>query len=268
MNQAFIRCRHAGPVVTITLDRPDERNAIGSHADCEELIAAFERANADQAVRVVILTGAGSAFCAGGNVKAMKNRDGIGRLDSPLATRSNYRSGVQRIARVLWDIEVPTIAAVNGAAIGLGCDLACLCDIRIAAASAKFAASFVKVGIVPGDGGAWILPRAVGLSRAAEMLFTGDVLDSAQALAAGLVSRVVPSEELLTAAASLAERIAVNPPQALRLAKRLLREGQHSRLSDVLELSAAFQALAHETDDHREAVDAFIEKRAPVFNGR
>ena len=173
---------------------------MGSHADCEGLVAAFERANAESGVRVVILTGAGSAFSAGGNLKAMRERNGIGPLDSPAATRANYRRGVQRITRVLWDLEVPTIAAVNGPAIGLGCDLACLCDIRIAADTAKFAASFVKVGIVPGDGGAWILPRAVGLSRAAEMLFTGDALDAAQALSAGLVSRVVPAAELQTAA--------------------------------------------------------------------
>ncbi|HEU0204472.1 MAG TPA: crotonase/enoyl-CoA hydratase family protein [Burkholderiaceae bacterium] len=268
MTRPFVRYDQAGPVAVVTLDRADDRNAIGTHADCDELVAAFERANHDASVRVVVFTGAGSAFCAGGNLKAMRERNGIGALESAVGTRANYRRGVQRIARVLWELEVPAIAAVNGPAIGLGCDLACLCDIRVAADTAKFAASFVKVGIVPGDGGAWTLPRVVGLSRAAEMLFTGDVLDAKEALAAGLVSRVVPADQLQATVHGLAERIAANPPHALRLAKRLLREGQHGRLHDVLELSAAYQALVHETEDHREALDAFIEKRAPVFRGR
>jgi 2-(1,2-epoxy-1,2-dihydrophenyl)acetyl-CoA isomerase len=268
MSQPFLTYEQEGRIVTITMNRPDERNAIGDHAACQEMVDAFERVNADAGVSVLILTGAGSAFSAGGNLKAMRERKGIGALDSPAATRANYRRGIQRIPRVLWDIEVPTIAAVNGHAIGVGCDLACLCDIRLAAHSAKFAASFVKMGIVPGDGGAWILPRAVGLSKAAEMIFTGDTIDAQEALASGLVSRVVPADALLGAARELAQRIAANPPQALRLAKRLLREGQHARLSDTLELSAAYQALAHETEDHKEALNAFFDKRTPVFSGR
>lgn len=159
------------------------------------------------------------------------------------------------------------IAAINGSAIGLGLDLACLCDIRIAAQSAKFASSFIKLGIVPGDGGAWVLPRAVGLSNAAELIFTGDTIDAAAALAMGLVSRTVPAELLMKEALAIAGRIVVNPARALRLSKRLLRDGQQQRLSDILELSAAFQALAHETADHVEALDAFLEKRPPKFTG-
>jgi len=160
------------------------------------------------------------------------------------------------------------IAAINGHAIGAGLDLACLCDIRIAADTARFASSFIKMGIVPGDGGAWILPRAAGVSKAAEMIFTGEMLDAHQALNCGLVSRVVPAQCLLIQARALADTIAANPLQALRLAKRLLREGQQQRLDDVLELSAAFQALAHETQDHAEALQAFLEKREPRFTGR
>ena len=197
----------------------------------------------------------------------MRDRVGIGPLDSPLATRNNYKRGIQRIPQALWECEVPTIAAINGPAIGAGLDLACMCDIRIAAQGAKMAASFIKVGIVPGDGGAYFLPRAVGLSKAAEMIYTGEPISAAEALACGLVSRIVPSDELLPAAQALAARIAANPPQTLRLAKRLLREGQHARLSEVLELSAAFQALAHETADHAEALAAFFDKRPAVFNG-
>jgi enoyl-CoA hydratase/carnithine racemase len=192
---------------------------------------------------------------------------GIGRLDSPAATRANYRRGVQRVIRALWELEVPSVAAVNGHAIGLGCDLACLCDMRIASEAARFASTFIDVGLVPGDGGAWILPRIVGSSKAAQMIFTGETLDAPQALACGLVSQVVPAAQLLPAARELAQRIAAKPAQALRLAKRLVREGQQQRLSDVLELSAAYQALAHETRDHQEALDAFVEKRKPRFQG-
>ena len=139
---------------------------------------------------------------------------------------------------------------------------------RFAGASARFAESFVKVGIVPGDGGAWLLQRVVGFSKAAEMAFTGDPLSAEEALACGLVSKVVPDAELMPAALALAKRIAANPPQAVRMTKRLLHEGRHSRLDTLLELSAAMQALAHTTDDHREAAEAFVEKRKPVFTGR
>jgi enoyl-CoA hydratase/carnithine racemase len=264
----FVRYEQNGRIVTLTMDRPEARNAIATHQDCADLVAALSRANDDRGVSCIILTGAGSAFSAGGNIKAMKERTGIGPLDAPDATRANYKHGVQSVARALWESEVPAIAAINGHAIGLGLDLACLCDIRIAADGAKFASSFIKMGLIPGDGGAWILPRAVGLSRAAELIYTGDTLDAQAALQIGLVSRIVAAGELLAEAQALAGRIVVNPAKSLRLAKRLLREGQQQRLADVLELSAAFQAMAHETEDHREAVEAFIGKRSPEFKGR
>ena len=181
--------------------------------------------------------------------------------------RQDYRRGIQQLPLALFNLEVPVIAAVNGAAIGAGLDLACMCDIRIASELAKFAESFVKLGIIPGDGGAWLLPRIIGLSRAAELTFTGQMIDAQQALEWNLVSRVVPHGELLTVAQGLARSIAANPPHAVRLAKRLLREGMHCRLDTLLEMSAAYQALSHQTADHREAVAAFIEKRSPSFNG-
>ena len=268
MSDPFVLYRQEGAIVTLTLNLADSRNAIGTHQDCEDLAAAFVRAQDDAGVSCIILTGAGSSFSAGGNLKAMKERNGIGPLDAPDATRANYKRGVQRIARTMWECEVPMIAAINGHAIGLGLDLACLCDMRISAEGAKFASSFIKMGIVPGDGGAWILPRAVGLAKAAEMIFTGDMLTAAEALNIGLVSQVVPADQLSSAAQALAARVVANPAKALRLAKRLLREGQQQRLADVLELSAAFQALAHETQDHAEALAAFLEKRSPAFNGR
>jgi 2-(1,2-epoxy-1,2-dihydrophenyl)acetyl-CoA isomerase len=267
----YILYAQQGRVVTLTMNRPAERNAIGSHADCAELVDSVARAAADPAVAVLVLTGAGTAFCAGGNLKAMRERGshpgGIGPLDTPLATRNNYRAGIQRMAQALWNCELPMIAAINGHAIGAGLDLACMCDIRIAAQGAKLASSFIKMGLVPGDGGAYFLQRATHLSKAAEMMYTGEAIGAEDALACGLVSRIVPADALLGEAQALAERIAANPPQTLRLVKRLLREAQHARLDQVLQLSAAFQALAHETADHREALDAFFDKRTPTFTG-
>lgn len=255
-----------GGIVTLTLNRPELRNPISEPDMVEALVEALERLNADPSVRVAILTGAGTAFSSGGNLNTM--REGGGLNDAlPVRTRQNYQRGIQRIPLAFERLEVPVIAAVNGPAIGAGCDLTCMCDLRIASDTARFAESFVKVGIVPGDGGAWLLPRIVGFSKACEMAFTGDPIDAAEALACGLVSKLVPSAELLPAARALAKRIAVNPSHAVRMTKRLLREGRHVRLDTLLEMSAAMQALAHATADHREAVDALLSKRPPTFTG-
>lgn len=264
---SFVQVERRGRIAILTLNRPDSLNAIGTHEDCRELVDAIESLTDDRTISAAILTGAGRAFSAGGNLKAMQERNGIGPLDQPDSTRHNYRRGVQKITTAFMDCEVPMIAAVNGHAVGLGCDLACLCDMRIAAESAKFSASFIKVGIVPGDGGAWSLQRVVGYARAAEMFFTGDRYSAQDALGFGLVSRVVPDDQLVPEAIALAEKIAANPARALRLTKRLLREAQTQRMSEILELSAAYQALAHETGDHAEALDAFMSKRDPVFKG-
>ncbi|MBT4905720.1 MAG: enoyl-CoA hydratase, partial [Rhodospirillaceae bacterium] len=158
----------------------------------------------------------------------------------------------------LYNLEVPTIAAVNGAAVGAGCDLACMCDIRIASEKARFAESFAKLGIISGDGGAFLLPKLVGMSKAAEMTFTGDMIGADEALECGLVSRVVPHDALMDEAHILAGKIAANPGHSLRMSKKLLREGVHSRLETVLEMAAAFQALAHHTPEHDDAVNALI----------
>lgn len=259
----FLLYEQNGAVVTLTLNQPEQRNPLTGNTAVAEIVAACEHITRDSSVRVVIITGAGSAFSSGGNVKDMRRffADDI----EPAKIREEYRNGIQRLTLALYNLEVPTIAAVNGPAVGAGCDLTCMCDIRIASESASFAESFIKVGIIPGDGGAWLLPRVVGMSRAAEMAFTGDALSAAEALACGLVSRVVPPAELLPEANRLAARIAANPGRILRMTKRLLREGQHVRLDTLLEMSAGFQALAHKTSQHREAVNAFIEKRKPAF---
>lgn len=263
----FVQIEQRGKIAVLTLNRPAKLNAIGEEQDCVDIVEALARIAADRSISAAVLTGAGRAFSAGGNLQGMKDRNGIGPLEHPASTRTNYRAAIQKIPRAFRDLEVPVVAAVNGHAIGVGNDLACLCDIRIASAEAKFAASFIKMGLVPGDGGAWVLPRVVGYSKAAEMILTGDVLTAEQALACGLVSQVVPADALMDAAISMAERIAANPARTVRMAKRLLLTAQDANLDLVLEMSAAMQAIAHETADHAEALDAFIERRPPNFTG-
>lgn len=259
----FLLIEKNGPVLTLTMNQPETRNALTGNTAVDEFVEACAAITADTSVRAVIVTGAGTTFCSGGNVKNMRRYD-QDNID-PAAIREEYRRGIQRLPLALFNLDVPTIAAVNGPAIGAGCDLTCMCDIRMAAESAKFAESFIKLGLVPGDGGAWLLPRIVGMSKAAEMSFTGEMLDARQALACGLVSSVVPDSQLMASAMALAQRIAANPGSALRMTKRLLREGQQASLDSLLKLSAAFQAMAHKTPEHVEAVQAFIEKRPPNF---
>jgi enoyl-CoA hydratase/carnithine racemase len=171
------------------------------------------------------------------------------------------------LALAFEQLEVPVIAAINGPAVGAGCDLACMCDVRIASDRASFSSSFVKIGLVPGDGGAWLLPRIVGFSKATEMALTGDPIDAAEALQFGLVSRVVAEGELMDVAKHIASRILANPTHAVRMTKRLLRDACNNSLNGTLELSAPMQALAHATQDHQEAVAALLEKRRPTFTG-
>ncbi|MBN9062326.1 MAG: enoyl-CoA hydratase [Rhizobiales bacterium 65-9] len=263
-NPVLVEAREG--VVTITLNDPEQRNPISELPMIEALLKAVQAADAESSTRVIILTGAGTAFSSGGNVKKMLSPGGLADPKPPM-TRLNYKRGIQRLPLAFDALEVPVIAAVNGPAIGAGCDLTLMCDIRIAAKSAKFAESFVKLGIVPGDGGAWLLPRVVGMSKACEMAFTGDMLSADEALACGLVSSVVEDGDLMDAARSLAARIAANPPHAVRMTKRLLKEGRAASLASLLEMSAAMQALSHTTADHAEAVHAFVEKRPPSFRG-
>jgi len=265
--EPFLLVEREGAVVTLTLNRPEERNALSSSEQIREIADfCFDTAR-DPSIRAVVLTGAGKSFCAGGNVKNMQTREGM-FAGSPFALRNAYRNGIQMMPAALYELEVPVVAAVNGAAIGAGLDLACMCDIRVASDKALFGETFVKLGIVPGDGGAWFLPRIIGLPRASIMTLTGEVIDSAKALEYGLVSEVVAPEVLLERAKEIARAIAANPGPAVRMAKRLLREGQDMRLGPLLELSAAYQALAHHTEDHLEAVGAFLEKREPVLKDR
>ncbi len=261
----FLKTERNGAVVTLTMNQPDTRNALTGNTAVQEFVDTCAAIALDTTVRVLIITGAGPVFCSGGNVKDMQRffKNDV----SAELIREEYRNGIQRLPRALYNLDVPVIAAINGAAVGAGLDLTCMCDIRIAASTATFAVSFVKVGIVPGDGGAWLLPRAVGMSKASEMAFTGEAISATEALACGLVSRVVAPEDLLAEANRLADKIAANPGAVLRMTKRLLREGERSSLESLLELSAAYQAIAHKTADHQEAVMAFVEKRKPKFAG-
>ena len=260
---SFLSIQRDGAILTLTMSQPETRNALTGNTAVEEFVQACEDIRKDASVKVVILTAEGPIFSSGGNVKDMQRffDDAL----TPDLIREEYRQGIQRIPKALYHLDVPVICAINGPAIGAGLDLTCMCDIRIASEKATFAESFVRVGIVPGDGGAWLLPRAVGMARASEMAFTGEAIDAQQALAWGLVSRVVPHGDLLTQARALAAKIAANPGAVMRMTKRLLREGEHSSLESLLEISAGYQAIAHKTVDHREAVTAFIEKRAPRF---
>ena len=264
---SLVTIERRGAVAILTLNRPDSMNALGAPGDGDQVQAACDAINADPGVRCVILTGAGRAFSAGGDVKAMKAREGAFG-GGGVGIRDNYRTNIHRVVRSLYGLEVPTIAAVNGAAIGLGCDVACMCDIRISSDQARFGVTFLKLGLIPGDGGAWLLPRIIGSDRAAQLLFTGDVIDAHKAKEWRLVTDVVPQDRLMDEALALAERIAAQPPHALRLAKNLMRHGVNTSYDTLMDMSAASQAIAHLTDDHMEGVEALLEKRSPVFKGK
>ena len=241
-------------ILTLTLNWPETRNALTDDALLDPLGDALTRIARDASVRVLIITGADPAFSSGGNLKDVQQRRGAFAGNSN-DIREGYRHGVQRIPRLLYELDIPTIAAVNGPAMGAGCDLATMCDMRIASEKAVFCQTFVSLGLIPGDGGAWLLPRAIGHARAAEMMFTADPIDAPTAAEWGLVSRVVAHDQLLDHASALARRIARHGGPGLRLAKRLLREGQRLDLASLLEMSAAFQAVAHDTPEHAQAID-------------
>ncbi|HEV2081663.1 MAG TPA: crotonase/enoyl-CoA hydratase family protein [Brevundimonas sp.] len=263
----LIQRRRDGHVEIWTLDRADRLNAMPDLQDGEAFAAACEAVNADMGVRCVVLTGSGRAFSAGGDLRAMKDRRDL-FAGSGAEIRERYRRVVHRIVRSLYGLEVPLVTAINGPAMGLGCDVAGLGDVKIASAHAVFGVPFLKLGIVPGDGGAWLMPRHVGYARAAELLFTGRSIDAETAERWGLVNRVVPHDRLMVEAMDTAGQIAAQAPHALRMAKALLRQGRDVTFDQMLEMTAAMQALAHLTDDHAEGASAALDKRTPGFEGR
>ncbi|HFE46520.1 MAG TPA: 3-hxdroxyacyl-CoA dehydrogenase [Nannocystis exedens] len=270
MDQNFVDLRYdiadseAG-IATLTLDRPDARNAY-SEAMVDSLCAALDRAEADPAIRGVILTGEGSAFSAGGDLKKMRDQAGM-FAGGPVALRRAYIDHIQRIPRRFALFDKPVIAAINGAAIGAGLDLACMCDLRVAADTSKLGSTFVKVGLVPGDGGAYLLARTIGFPRALEMMLSARIIGAQEAMQIGLVHRVVPANDLISTALQIARSIAENPPLAVQLTKRAAYRAWDDGFAVALEQAASYQGMVQRTGDHKEAVAAFLERRKPTFRG-
>ncbi|MBI1733638.1 MAG: enoyl-CoA hydratase/isomerase family protein [Candidatus Rokubacteria bacterium] len=251
-------------VATLTLNRPDRMNALGGSLR-DDLYDALRRAIDDDTVRVVVVTGAGKGFCAGGDVKAMQEAKEQQR-ERPLIEK--VAPGRDRTVLLMRDSPKPLIAAVNGAAAGAGMNLALACDIRIASTAAKFSQAFVRRGLHPDWGGTYFLPRVVGMAKAAQMIFTGEVIDAEEALRLGIVSAVHAPEQLLPATYALAAKIAAGPPIAIRLARRALHHNQEVDLKAALEFETFAQNVCFETEDAREGIRAFVEKREPKFAGR
>ncbi len=256
-----------GRIALLTMSRDDVRNELTGTGLVDDICNTITWVNAQTDISVLILTGEGKAFSAGGNVKDMASRGGAFAGDVP-EVESRYRAGIQRIPLALHAAELPVIAAVNGPAIGAGCDLACMCDFRIASENAKFGETFINLGIIPGDGGAWFVQRLIGYQRAAEMVLTGKVINADEAKEIGLVLDVVSADDLMTRSMALANAMASRPPQALRYTKRMLKQAQRMELPDFLDLCATYQGICHNTEDHLEAVNAFLEKRQPDYKGK
>lgn len=258
--------RQQGRIAIITLNRPDTRNALSDEL-VPKLVELLNRANEDAGVSCVVLTGEGKSFSSGGNLKEIRAMT----QDKKLSThelRNWYVDMIQQIPRTMAELTVPVIAAVNGHAIGAGCDLTMMCDIRVASEHAIFAESFMRVGLIPGDGGAWFLPRVIGLSRACEMSYTCDMIDAQKADKWGMVSEVVSADKLMDTAIAMAERIAAHPPLGIRYAKKLITHSLDMPLNAALEMAAGMQATLQNTEDHLEAIDAALEKRPPQFKGQ
>lgn len=255
-----------GFVLELTLNNPDQANAITTDM-INSLVDVLEYADEDDSIRCILLTGAGKCFCAGGDLKAMENKSGMFE-GGPDELRRNYRRGIQRIPRAIEGLKTPIVALVNGAAIGAGCDLAMMCDIRVATNFAKFGETFSKLSLVPGDGGTFFLQRVIGYTKAMEMFLTGDIYSGDQVLDMGLANFVIDSKDAMTFTNSLCERISNNGPVAISMTKVALKSGRTASLNDQLELLSTFQGITQRTDDHFEAIAAFKEKRAPKFTGK
>lgn len=259
-----------GGVATITLNRPERMNAF-TDVMIREWASALEDARVDRSVRAVVVTGNGRGFCAGADLRAGSGVAETARAETPptAADRRNWlRDGVHYVPRAVQLLDKPYIAAVNGAAVGAGMDMASMADIRIASEQAKFAMSYVKVGLVPGDGGCYFLPRIVGIAKALEMIWTGDFMDASEALRVGYVSQVVPAEELMSTAVAFARRLSEGPAVAMQLAKRLVYRGLDATWHEAFEEAAVAMAVAQTTEDAREGPRAFVESRPPRFVGR
>lgn len=254
----------ADGVATLTLNRPDKLNAFDD-ALLGALDEALRQAERDAAVRCLVLTGAGRGFSAGQDLAAVAEREATGKR---MSLRQHLDRTYNRVIRKIRGMEKPVICAVNGVAAGAGMSLALACDLRLAGQSARFIQSFIGVGLVPDSGSTWFLPQMLGFSRAFELAITAEKVGAEQALAMGLVNRVVPDEELAAETAALAARLAAAPTRAIGLTKRAMNRAMGSSLDQALDYEAILQDLAGRSEDHKEGVAAFIEKRPPVFQGR
>ena len=260
----FIANRLDGHVAVVTLSRPEVMNALNRQMYVE-LEQAFRAANNDPEVRCVVLTGEGRAFCSGDDVRQIMLGD---QRDETVSRLRDARPKPTPAAMAVLDCDKPVIAAINGAAVGWGMDLALLADIRIASEAAKFGELFIKRGLVADVGGLWRLPRVVGPSKAAELLFTGDIITAHEAERIGLVSQVVPAAQLMESAMTMARKIAANPPIALRYMKEGLRRSVHGSVTEMGEYIGNSLAYLFTTEDHKEGALSFVERREPVFKGR
>jgi 2-(1,2-epoxy-1,2-dihydrophenyl)acetyl-CoA isomerase len=252
----------ADRVATITLNRPDKLNAF-----TRPMLAAWAdslaEAQHNDAVNVVVITGAGRAFCAGGDVGRMGEAK-----PSALELKNELWEQVHRIPRTLQAMDKPVLAMVNGIAVGAGMGMCLMCDVRVASDQARFATGYVSVGLVPGDGDTYFLPRLVGPAKALELFWTGDAIDATEALRLGIVNRVVPAAELRQTTYELAGRIAAGPQVAIRMMKRLVYQSTRLDLTTHLDLVSSHMSITRQTADHAEGVAAFREKRPPRFQGR
>jgi enoyl-CoA hydratase/carnithine racemase len=253
-------------VATLSLNRDDVRNELTGTQLVTDICNTVNWVNTTQEVLALIITGAGSAFCAGGNIKDIRDKKGMFDGNSALIS-DNYRHSIQRMSLAMHGVEVPVIAAVNGPGIGAGFDLACMCDFRLGTPATRFGETFINLGLIPGDGGAWFLQRLVGYQRAAELSFSGRIINAEEALQLGLLLEIVEPEQLLERAGAMAAEFAAKPPQALRITKRLMKAAQRLELGDLLDLSASYQANCHSTQDHQRAMDAMLDKTGAVYEG-
>jgi 2-(1,2-epoxy-1,2-dihydrophenyl)acetyl-CoA isomerase len=261
----------ANGVRRLTLNRPERKNSISPDLR-EALLAALDEARIDDGIRCVVITGAGDAFCAGVDLsRSGATKDAAaGEQRSPdmRAVREAMKRGVQRVITAIWELDKPVIAAVNGVAAGGGAQLALVCDLVIAAGSARFIEIFVKRGLALDSGGGWLLPRLVGMAKAKELVFFGESLSAPDALSIGLINKVVPDDELPEAARAWAEQLAAGATRAIGMSKQLLNSAHTTDLKQFFDAEASAQALVSQTDDFKEGVRAFMEKRAPDFKGR
>ncbi|HEX2171360.1 MAG TPA: enoyl-CoA hydratase-related protein [Dehalococcoidia bacterium] len=252
-------------IAEITLNRPEALNAL-SPTMRQQLWEALDRVEQDPEIRVAVITGAGRAFCAGGDVKSMRQRGEDLAASGRLKVEALRELGRRMPVRIA-SMDKPVIAAINGAAAGWGCDLAVACDFRIASDQAKFSEAFVKRGLLPDGGSTWTLPRLIGKDQALRLILTGDLIDAREAQRIGLVTEVVPAAELMERTREFAGQIARNAPLAVQLAKRAVAEGANLSFAQAMDQIAAFLGILRTTQDHREGVQAFLEKRDPRFTG-